>query len=333
MSLARRYAPLARTGFRLGRALWKRWVRPRGGGRNVQAPTRRRPFLPVKGVNRNTIVRSSRRGTKRPTKSLSQKVNSLSKRIKNSTAIYRVFTRGGTIGVVNKYAHHQFVAWSLSTFNAAMAKIPAVFEVAGADTLSDIDRTATSTKANFKAGCTCFADLELRNNDDIDHTYEIYTMECKQNTDSAPATLMTSLYANSYFGPAGATDLTVFPSEIQGLSAYWKVLKCDKLLLNPGESTHVKTSQKLTVSAKDFTSALAYVANKSRVILVRAHGNVGTQVADFGACGYPAAKISGIIRTSLKLTFDGDGTHTISTAETLSAPDLLINVQSPTDGV
>lgn len=315
-----KYAPYAKALFSAGKTAAKLW---RGTKRSRSG--RPKTVTVVKGADKRLAYKS--RSKSRPKQSLRKQVRNLSKRIKNSVHTYRQSDGGGVSAAVNTAGYFSFIAWDTAKLLTPSTTAPFLLRNSGTtDSILTVNRNATASKINFQAFMNCFSELHLRNNELVDMEVTVYVMECKQSTNSSPLTIMTAELTNSTVGAGTINNPCLYPSDINGLASTWKTIKTHKFELSPGDHTTLYTSMKFKYDPRDLNGGLTYTSKRSRIFFVRIRGGVAGVNATDNAAARVACSLDGIVTTTLRLTYEGDGTRStaFSVAGLAAAPDEMV---------
>lgn len=324
----------ARAVIPVARKLFSAYKSYQGSRRKRKIPMRpkgRTVAIKAQGQIGQRVVNQKRR--RRGRTSLRQKVMRLAKRCKTSTHIYRTFLGGGFAANENLWGELSMIAWNRSYLLTAMSQIADPIQTpAGIDQLRGVDRTATNSRINFKCDASCFATLEIRNNSLVEQEIYVYTVDCVQNTNDSPQTILSNLYADTYYNVVSSLNLGVYPSEVMGFQRYYKIIKSNRFTLNPGDSAKLYSRQLIKgLDPKQLSqSTLLNTAKRCRQFYVRARGGVAGQAGTDNQAGRGKTSIDMIVQTNIKLMFDGAGTKTIRVdVNGLGAVDEIVSVNQP----
>lgn len=324
VNTAVKYAPYARALWNTGKAVKRYWdgrAKKPGKGKTV--------VLRSTGAVGQKTISKGKRGRGRV--SLRKKINRLAKKCKVSYHTYRITVGGGCTSAENVWAEKSAIAWNRAYLVTSMTQIPEIV-YNGTNQLNGLDRTATSNRVNFKADASCYSNLEIRNNGLTEVEVWVYTVECVQNTADSPTTVLANLYADTYYGAAAATNMGVYPSEVQGYQRYYKIIKTNKFGMNPGDTAKLSTRQFIKgLDPKQLSQVtVAAAAHRTRYFFVRARGGVAGLAATADQAGRAAVTLDMIATTNIRLCFDGIGTRTVSIDQTgLGAVDQQVSINDP----
>jgi len=315
-----KYAPYAKALFSAGKTAAKLW---RGTKRSRSG--RPKNVTVVKGADKRLVYRSKSKGRRKP--SLKKQVANLAKRVKNSVHTYRQTDGGGVAAAINQCGYFHFIAWDTAKLLTPSTTAPFLLRNSGTtDSILTVNRNATASKINFQAYMNCFSELHLRNNELVDQEVTVYIMECKQSTNLQPLTIMTNELSNSTVSAGSVLNPLLYPTDINGLQSTWKIMKTHKFELSPGDHTKLVTTMKFKYDPRDLNGGLTYTSKRSRIFFVRIRGGIAGVNATDNAAGRTACSLDGIVTTTLRLTYEGDGTRTTAflTTGLAAAPDEMV---------
>jgi hypothetical protein len=172
-------------------------------------------------------------------------------------------------------------------------------------------------QANLPQKVHIHQNLEMVNNSLLPIDVDVYLIEYKQTQETPLAALLPEV---SYLtnGTISRTNMFLYPSDLPHFRACFKTMMHKKVHLPAGSEYNIpyNTTIKHDLALKSATS-LDILPGKTYAWLVRGQGCQGKTAAG-NAPGYTAGVFSAIVKTIVKLKYDGDGTRTLSTYNNLA---------------